>query len=531
MYINYTTKGNYEYATACSSIRIGKTTTKGQQMYLGRVIDKERGIYKSKEHGMFTFDLNTCEIKPAPEDATVRVGKVPDNRRRELLILDFGNSFFFDRFIAEKRYNAVLDGLPFGNSDTLHAMIAFYALENLANTNASEWYGGNFAKYLYPDAGLDSRRISEFLESLGKEENYRAFFPAHAQYVMEHVDNDKGVLVDSTGMPNNIHFPLTAVSNHNGKVSREMRMIAVVQKNSGLPLYFRYIPGNVVDINTIVRTVYEMQELGIDIDYCLMDAGYYNDNIFDALRFASVDFMTRLNSVHGIYGALIKKNLPSLCQAGNMVRYNGRHLYVKRVPCKVGTDKDIPAYVYICKDIQRSNDEFERFCERSKETDFDREKAYDSISASGLFILVSTRCLPVEEVLPSYYTRQQVEQLFDLEKNYSNLVPLRVQSEETLRGHLILVFIVATLIKMLQDDLKDTEDTPMNIFLNLRNQKCKVYNTAIITAEPVKKVNDIYKKFRITCPPKFKLNGMRLESDTRFVKSNKKKKQGRRKGK
>ena len=131
--------------------------------------------------------------------------------------------------------------------------------------------------------------------------------------------------------------------------------------------------------------------------------------------------------------------------------------------------------------------------------------------------------LPTTEILPTYYSRQQVEQLFDIEKNYSNLVPLRVQTEETLRGHLLLVFIVSTLIKMLQEDLRDTEDTPMNLFLNLRNQKCKVYNTTIITAEPVKKVNDIYKKFYITCPPKFRLNGNRIEGDTRFVKQNKRK--------
>ena len=189
----------------------------------------------------------------------------------------------------------------------------------------------------------------------------------------------------------------------------------------------------------------------------------------------------------------------------------------------LGSKKDIPAFAYICKDITRSNDEIEKFRDRERNNDFDRDKLFDTISTSGIFILISTRHIPTTEILPTYYSRQQVEQLFDIEKNYSNLVPLRVQTEETLRGHLLLVFIVSTLIKMLQEDLRDTEDTPMNLFLNLRNQKCKVYNTTIITAEPVKKVNDIYKKFYITCPPKFRLNGNRIEGDTRFVKQNKRK--------
>ena len=523
MYINYDQKGNYEYATASSSKRNGKSVGKDQQIYLGRVIDKERRIFKSKERGMFIFDPESVSFTPASEDVTATLPKAEDNRRREQLILDFGNAFFFDQFIASKKYDEVLDKIPFGNKDTLKAMLCFYALEDLSNTNASDWFEGSFSKYLYPGAGLDSRRISEFLESLGREENYRAFFQLHITYVMNQVKDDKGILIDSTGVPNSIHFPLTAISNHNGKINNEMRLIAVVQKSTGMPLYFRYVPGNIIDVNTIVRTVYELQALGVDVDNCLLDAGYYNDDVFDSLRFASIDFMTRVNAVNGIYKNLLSDNLDTLCKKENLVRYNDRYLYIKCVPCKVGSKKDIPAFAYICKDITRSNDEIEKFRDRERNNDFDRDKLFDTISTSGIFILISTRHLPTTEILPTYYSRQQVEQLFDIEKNYSNLVPLRVQTEETLRGHLLLVFIVSTLIKMLQEDLRDTEDTPMNLFLNLRNQKCKVYNTTIITAEPVKKVNDIYKKFYITCPPKFRLNGNRIEGDTRFVKQNKRK--------
>ena len=58
------------------------------------------------------------------------------------------------------------------------AMLQFYTLADLANSDAADWYGGSYASYLYPDSGLDSRRLSEFLEALGREENDRKFFPA-----------------------------------------------------------------------------------------------------------------------------------------------------------------------------------------------------------------------------------------------------------------------------------------------------------------------------------------------------------------
>jgi hypothetical protein len=39
--------------------------------------------------------------------------------------------------------------------------------------------------------------------------------------------------------------------------------------------------------------------------------------------------------------------------------------------------------------------------------------------------------METSEILPLYYTRQQIEQIFDIGKNYADLLPLRVQSEDT----------------------------------------------------------------------------------------------------
>jgi hypothetical protein len=36
--------------------------------------------------------------------------------------------------------------------------------------------------------------------------------------------------------------------------------------------------------------------------------------------------------------------------------------------------------------------------------------------------------------------------------------------------------------------------------MNLRNQKCKVYDNLVIAQEAFKKANDCYKIFDITCP-------------------------------
>jgi hypothetical protein len=80
------------------------------------------------------------------------------------------------------------------------------------------------------------------------------------------------------------------------------------------------------------------------------------------------------------------------------------------------------------------------------------------------------------------------------------MLPVRVHSEDTFRGHLLLTFIATAVIKQMQEDLKNSTVTPISLFLDLRNHKCKVYEDKIITHEVFKKANDIYKIFKVKCP-------------------------------
>lgn len=143
---------------------------------------------------------------------------------------------------------------PYKNKDTLNAMIQYYILWDKANDHAGIWYDGSIVRLLFPKANLASQRISDFLKSIGRRESVEQFFEAHIKWIKENVCSDPAILIDSTGMPNNIHFPLTAISNHNGKLSRDARMTTIIQRDTGYPLMFRITPGNINDISTITRS-------------------------------------------------------------------------------------------------------------------------------------------------------------------------------------------------------------------------------------------------------------------------------------
>lgn len=171
-------------------------------------------------------------------------------------------------------------------------------------------------------------------------------------------------------------------------------MIYVVQQGTNLPLFFRHVPGNVIDVSTLIRTIAELKAYGINTKFAILDA----------------------------------------------------------------------------------------------------------MEDHGVFILYSSRPIRAADVLEKYYIRQQIEQVFDICKNNTNLLPLRVHSEDTFRGHLVLAFIASVIVKMLQDSLKKSGCSVHMALYNLGRQHCKVFDDVVLPCEPVKKVNDILKALKIKCP-------------------------------
>jgi hypothetical protein len=495
MHIVYDIKNDVEYAKLCTSIRDGKKIRKTYKN-LGRVLDLEQNIYQNRKQGVFTFSVEKGYGK-APVDF---VSKVQMSMGKIKLILDFGDSFFIDELLRKNGFAKVIDEIGYGNPDTLKAMLSYYVLCSMANCHAADWYEGNYARILYPKANLTSQKISDFLSAIGDEYSYREFFKAYLEFLFHNVNDiaDSGILIDSTGLPNDIHFPLTAISNHNGTISNEVRLIYVTQQDTGMPIYFRYCPGNVIDTTTLIRTMAELKESGINTKFAILDAGYYSDDNVRELYESHISFITRLKENRVLYKELIASHLADIQDKKNFINYNGRYVYIKCVECTLVDDYE--GYAYIGLDIDRKSSEAHKLFQQAKSKKFSDGEVYDKMQKQGVFILISSRRIAKDKILPIYYTRTQIEQIFDIGKNYADLLPIRVQNEQTFRGHLLLTFMATVICKTIQDKLKETSMSPESMFLNLRNHKCKIYEHAIITQEEFKKANESYKLFNMECP-------------------------------
>jgi hypothetical protein len=482
-FIRYEIKNGVEYASVYKARRVGAKKTNDIE-YLGRVINKEKGIYKNRERGVFTFSLGNGIVEQQPII-------------NEKLILDFGDSFLLNEIIKKAGLKSLIEKVFPGISDTVLALLFYRVLSNdSANCYAQVWWEGAYARILFPQALMQSQRVSEILQDLGDESCQRRFFHEYLCHISSKCS--KGILVDSTGLPNDIRFPLTAVNNHNGVISNEARLILVVDKQSGLPLYFRYVAGNIVDVTTLKTTLSEIRTYGVDVNYAIVDAGYYSEGNIQELQDAQISFIMRLIPNRKLYKELVVKHAADLEDAKNLVKYRERLVYIKRVSIDLFGKE---GYAYIAEDIDRKHDEIKKYVRTALDNnDISVDEMNAEMRTKGLFILISAEKIEIGDILPLYYTRQTIEQVFDIGKNNAELLPLRVHGIDAFRGHLLISFIASAIYISANQMLKTSDVCTTGAFHIMRNLKCKVFDKKLIVQEANKKMNDIAKHLKLTYP-------------------------------
>ena len=467
---------------------------------LGRVIDEEKGIFKSRSRGVFKYSLENgfSDIEDPQEYLACTYGSKIE------LILDFGAIYVFLQVLKEDGVLEVFKSVIPEKSDTLLTLILHDMLTAEANQYAEDFWRTSYARIALPDAKLRSQRLSEFLAVLGEETVYRRFFDTYLSYVVSKSKTSRhGIIVDSTGLQNDSHMELAALNVHNGVANHEIRLILAVDRHTRYPLYFRCVKGNILDVNSLKITIADIERYGIEVDSCIIDAGYYCGENIDDLNRSKIPYLLRLKAGNNIYDELVAKHLDGLDAYENRVIYGKRVVFIKCVPLDFHSGK---AFAYVAIDLETQSDDRRRIYSKDPKDFKSKAERDEKLRTSGVFILISKTEATVEEILPLYYSRQAIEQAFDFEKNYANLIPLRIHSEAVLRGHLMISFMATASIMTIDKLLgnahpKAKNRKPIN-FLQakscLRQMKCLVYDGQIAITEPDRQSNEVLKALKIT---------------------------------
>ena len=408
----------------------------------------------------------------------------------ENMILDYGDSYLIGNIIEQLPIFDTLKTI-FGNLfDTLMTLIFHRITGGLAMCYAEDWYNGNYVNRLFPNANVSSQNISKFLSYLGKESVQRDFFKSYIPLIYKGKSN---IVIDSTGLPNEINMPITDWGYHNGGIAFETRLILAIDRENELPLYFRYVAGNIGDVGTLLNTIKEMKNNGISTSSTLIDAGYYSESNLKMLFKEKISFLIRMPSSRILYKNIITENM-DIESSKYAIKYDKRVLFVKEIPVSLYDEK---AFAYLVLDSERRGREISKAIFQTDEKEINVKEI--DFSDCGKMILLSSEKLNTNEVVPLYYTRQIAERMFCITKDDLNILPLRTHSEPNFKGFMLLIFISLIISCIVKSKLGKEISIEQAVSV-LRTLKCKVYVDSIVPSEVTKKQRLIFEKANVLVP-------------------------------
>jgi transposase len=343
---------------------------------------------------------------------------------------------------------------------------------------------------------MQSQKICEYLTFLGKEVNLELFFKNYIHLIYG-PNTGCGIVIDSTGATN-LNIDLAKLNNHNGVINNEIRLMYVIDREKKVPIYYRVIADNIIDVTTLQNTINELKALNIDVKYSVLDAGYYSEDNINFLYSNNINFLTRMVPSHVIAKDLISKHFDEVNHAKNLVRHNNRFLFVKKIPFKLF---DYKAFAYISIDYTRQFNECETLFKNTYGTkNFNPDQIELERKTLATFILLSSIDLDIFEVIPYYSSRNYIEQIFDVEKIDTLLLPLRVHSIEALMGYILINFLTEISYFAINQEFINTTYGAKNALYELSCLYSKVLNNQIHTYEPNEKMKELLKILKIDIP-------------------------------
>ncbi len=472
---------------AMSTIRYKKRGNKFYVYEITQYWDKE--LKKPRQTTKYLGNAETKDGEYKKADIRIATPKL------EKAILDFGDSFAINEIAKNMGLSDIIKD-SFGElSNSIMGLSCYQIVEGSAMHTYEDWFEGNIVSKLFPGAKTKSQDISRLIEKLGKQELQQKFF---RNYVAKFFPQKTGLLIDSTALPSAINSSINAFGYTSGGIKENITCLMLVDKDSKLPIYFRAIGGDISDNSTLQTTIKEIKHLGLNAGSAILDAGYCSKENLKYMCKEEVDFVTRLPRSHKIFFELVdeiklEESVTSAVQYGDRVVFIASKestIYGEKMFAHIILDPSKKA-----KDMNITlKDKLDEECEESEKSDLNNKIKY-----SGFLVLLTKSKIDKQDILPTYYTRQAIEQIFGFAKSNNNLLPLRVHSEQSINGYVMLVFLSLILFITARQKLQP-DITTDKALLRLRGLKAKIYDQEILVQEPNRKVKDIAKALGIIMP-------------------------------
>ena len=370
----------------------------------------------------------------------------------------------------------------------------------------------SFASYVLKDIPLSTMKSdTRFFSMMGEDSTRMTFFKSFVAY-MQQADPTfgKGCYVDSTALPNSIvDNPFNALCCHGvGSSEIMIRLVLVIDEKSGLPVWFDIIPGNVLDINTVMKVVNDVADsLGIEIDSLVLDAGYVSESLVNTFHIGTdKTIIGRMPARKGYPHRQLYIEVKDLLGKGKYAFVRKGHTYFGKRKQIDLFGQPIYAYVYVDKSnaVQRFAD---YLLKHQEEYDVMKLTEKDWMTVKfGYFVLISNIDTTPAELLSMYFGRTEIEKVFKTSKEYLDLLPLSKWTDLTVRGKLLHDVIDTTIYLMLQKQIAPTGISMSELFGKCQSLMCRSHNGQVHVETPNKQVKQYYKYLDLRVPAHIKMD-------------------------
>lgn len=392
-----------------------------------------------------------------------------------------GETLVLDKALGKTDLSRVLTE-SFGERDAKRIIaLAYYQIcRGKALSNAEDW----LAQRGFGNLKLSSQRVSELLDRL-KEDKVNTFFQRWAR---KHAEGGNQL------------FDLTSVStygkrnpyaeygyNRDGENLEQINLALLTSCESGLPMWYRMIPGSMSDKVILDHVLSIMKKMEVPKFTFVGDRGFYSEHNLELLSGNGYKFTIPVPSTVGWQKKLIAQHRDSLVHPDHLLEENGNIIYGKTVyktTCHGRTwyhlyfdparkDKAIASFMQklrllkdeledCSKTVESHKALYDRYFivkntpARGHKVSYNDEAIQEFMNSDSCYwVLISTAAKTASGALEQYRERNGVELYFDDEKNLLDLRRLKNHNEQTVKGKVFVTFVslivLACLRKMVDE--------------------------------------------------------------------------------
>lgn len=413
------------------------------------------GIFDSPTRGLVFYSLSENSFREPTEEER---GKYCAGRRTPYVHTVFGDAYVLFEFLKNEGYIDLLRAV-FPAKDSLLSVflhLSHLLLKDGSSITCDNFIHKSFLSYLTEPIDYGRLRSdTAYYQSLGKDSVKVAFFKSLCELMRKKNKNfGSACYTDTTPLPNDIGgIPFNALCSHGVEAtSVQTRLALVLDRDTGIPVWYTLIPGNVLDVSTIEQIRNDVEStLGITITDMVLDAGYPSRKMVESypskddgsgnLSPETASYLARMPAKKGFPFREIYNAQKSKFGRGKYMLMRGAHTYFG-CGCRAKVfGKDVWVNTYV--DKENATECLHQFMSKNPEqyaTMRDKDKDFLSVSG-GLFMLMSNYTISPSEALDKYFGRESIEAFFKTSKNFLDLLPLSKWTAERIQGKILESFI------------------------------------------------------------------------------------------